>query len=225
MKTTSFPVRLAAAASLELLAVADYAAGPLHGALPAGFILAASHIAACFLFASAAPALAGEAFKAHPGLARAFVLGFSLPLPAVGPLTVCAFLRIIRDPPPEKTERRLYMFGESEIGLVKKSGPEQRQLLTTAAEIMNQRDSEARRNAILAMTADGTISGKIAKELFDIVWTEGGDPRDIVKARGTLEEAGVKFDGQTVTVEGYVSTATFYDPDGNALMLAQDLTS
>ncbi len=48
---------------------------------------------------------------------------------------------------------------------------------------------------------------------------------DIVKARGTLEEAGVKFDGQTVTVEGYVSTATFYDPDGNALMLAQDLTS
>lgn len=44
-------------------------------------------------------------------------------------------------------------------------------------------DAEAN-NAILAMTADGTISGKIAKELFDIVWTEGGDPREIVEARG-----------------------------------------
>ena len=47
---------------------------------------------------------------------------------------------------------------------------------------------------------------------------------DIVKARGSLEAAGVKFDGKTETVDGYVSTATFYDPDGNALMLAQDLT-
>ena len=31
-------------------------------------------------------------------------------------------------------------------------------------------------------------------------------------------------DGETDTIEGMVSTATFYDPDGNALMLAQDLT-
>jgi len=44
-------------------------------------------------------------------------------------------------------------------------------------------DAEAN-NAILAMTADGTISGKIAKEVFDIVWTEGGNPREIVEARG-----------------------------------------
>ena len=47
---------------------------------------------------------------------------------------------------------------------------------------------------------------------------------DIVKARGDLETAGVRFDGETLVVEGMVSTATFYDPDGNALMLAQDLT-
>lgn len=47
---------------------------------------------------------------------------------------------------------------------------------------------------------------------------------DIETARKGLEEAGVKFDGETDTVEGMVSTATFYDPDGNALMLAQDLT-
>lgn len=47
---------------------------------------------------------------------------------------------------------------------------------------------------------------------------------DIVTARNGLEGAGVKFDGETLVVEGMVSTATFYDPDGNALMLAQDLT-
>ncbi len=47
---------------------------------------------------------------------------------------------------------------------------------------------------------------------------------DIATARGALEGAGVRFDGPTETIEGMVSTATFYDPDGNALMLAQDLT-
>ncbi|MGB7242327.1 MAG: VOC family protein [Sulfitobacter sp.] len=48
---------------------------------------------------------------------------------------------------------------------------------------------------------------------------------DIEKARHDLEAAGVKFDGETDTVEGMVSTATFFDPDRNALMLAQDLTT
>lgn len=47
---------------------------------------------------------------------------------------------------------------------------------------------------------------------------------DISTARTALENAGVTFDGETETIEGMVSTATFYDPDGNALMLAQDLT-
>lgn len=47
---------------------------------------------------------------------------------------------------------------------------------------------------------------------------------DIATARGALEAAGVAFDGPTDTVEGMVSTATFYDPDKNAMMLAQDLT-
>lgn len=47
---------------------------------------------------------------------------------------------------------------------------------------------------------------------------------DIATSREGLEAAGVKFDGETIVVEGMVSTATFYDPDGNALMLAQDLT-
>ena len=47
---------------------------------------------------------------------------------------------------------------------------------------------------------------------------------DLDTARRALEAAGVKFDGETDVVEGMVKTATFYDPDGNALMLAEDLT-
>ncbi|CUH44369.1 MULTISPECIES: VOC family protein [Ruegeria] len=47
---------------------------------------------------------------------------------------------------------------------------------------------------------------------------------DIATARQALESSGVRFDGATETIEGMVSTATFYDPDGNALMLAQDLS-
>jgi aspartyl-tRNA(Asn)/glutamyl-tRNA(Gln) amidotransferase subunit B len=37
---------------------------------------------------------------------------------------------------------------------------------------------------IVDLIADGTISGKIAKDLFEIVWEEGGDPREVVEARG-----------------------------------------
>jgi aspartyl-tRNA(Asn)/glutamyl-tRNA(Gln) amidotransferase subunit B len=38
--------------------------------------------------------------------------------------------------------------------------------------------------AILDLISAGTISGKIAKDLFDICWNEGGDPHAIVEARG-----------------------------------------
>ena len=44
--------------------------------------------------------------------------------------------------------------------------------------------SAAANNAIIRMISDQTISGKIAKDLLDIVWTEGGDPRQVVEARG-----------------------------------------
>ena len=47
---------------------------------------------------------------------------------------------------------------------------------------------------------------------------------DLDTARQKLEQAKVRFDGETDVVEGMVKTATFYDPDGNALMLAEDLT-
>jgi aspartyl-tRNA(Asn)/glutamyl-tRNA(Gln) amidotransferase subunit B len=38
--------------------------------------------------------------------------------------------------------------------------------------------------AILDLIRDGTISGKIAKDVFEIVWSEGGEPAAIVEARG-----------------------------------------
>jgi len=44
--------------------------------------------------------------------------------------------------------------------------------------------SAAQLGAILDLIAQGTISGKIAKDLFEIVWSEGGDPHAIVEARG-----------------------------------------
>lgn len=44
--------------------------------------------------------------------------------------------------------------------------------------------SAAQLAAIIDLIGDGTISGKIAKDLFEIVWQEGGDPRAVVEARG-----------------------------------------
>jgi aspartyl-tRNA(Asn)/glutamyl-tRNA(Gln) amidotransferase subunit B len=38
--------------------------------------------------------------------------------------------------------------------------------------------------SIVDLIGDGTISGKIAKDLFEIVWNEGGEPRAIVEKRG-----------------------------------------
>lgn len=44
--------------------------------------------------------------------------------------------------------------------------------------------SAAQLGSILDLIGDGVISGKIAKDLFEIVWTEGGDPAAVVEARG-----------------------------------------
>lgn len=44
--------------------------------------------------------------------------------------------------------------------------------------------SAAQLGTIIDLIGEGTISGKIAKDLFEIVWAEGGDPRAIVERRG-----------------------------------------
>jgi aspartyl-tRNA(Asn)/glutamyl-tRNA(Gln) amidotransferase subunit B len=51
--------------------------------------------------------------------------------------------------------------------------------------------SASQLGTILDLLADGTISGKIAKDVFEIVWTEGGDPRAIVEARGLKQVTDV----------------------------------
>jgi predicted enzyme related to lactoylglutathione lyase len=47
---------------------------------------------------------------------------------------------------------------------------------------------------------------------------------DIDEARGQLEQRDVRFDGETMTIPEMVRLATFFDPDGNKFMLAQDLS-
>ena len=47
---------------------------------------------------------------------------------------------------------------------------------------------------------------------------------NIERARETLESRGVSFDGETIVHPGMVSLATFYDLDGNKLMLYRDLS-
>jgi aspartyl-tRNA(Asn)/glutamyl-tRNA(Gln) amidotransferase subunit B len=44
--------------------------------------------------------------------------------------------------------------------------------------------SAAQLGTIVDLIGEGTISGKIAKDLFEIVWQEGGDPRALVETRG-----------------------------------------
>ncbi len=44
--------------------------------------------------------------------------------------------------------------------------------------------SASQLGAVVDLISAGTISGKIAKDVFEIVWTEGGNPADIVEKRG-----------------------------------------
>ena len=44
--------------------------------------------------------------------------------------------------------------------------------------------SAAQLGGVIDLIGSGAISGKIAKDLFEILWTEGGDPAEIVEARG-----------------------------------------
>ena len=54
-------------------------------------------------------------------------------------------------------------------------------------DIVSSPVSAAQLGGILDLIGDKTISGKIAKDLFEIIWIEGGDPREVVKARGMAQ--------------------------------------
>jgi aspartyl-tRNA(Asn)/glutamyl-tRNA(Gln) amidotransferase subunit B len=51
-------------------------------------------------------------------------------------------------------------------------------------DVTNSPVSAAQLGTIVDLISNGTISGKMAKDLFEIVFTEGGDPAVIVEARG-----------------------------------------
>jgi aspartyl-tRNA(Asn)/glutamyl-tRNA(Gln) amidotransferase subunit B len=61
--------------------------------------------------------------------------------------------------------------------------------------------------AMLDLIRDGTISGKIAKDLFEIVWTEGGDPRAIVEQRGMKQVTDI------AAIEKVVDAIVAKNPD------------
>src|ERR1700730_5671646 len=67
--------------------------------------------------------------------------------------------------------------------------------------------SSAQLGAILDLIAEGTVSGKIAKELFEIVWAESGEPRTIV------EERGMKQVTDTSAIEKVVDDVVAKNPD------------
>lgn len=48
---------------------------------------------------------------------------------------------------------------------------------------------------------------------------------DLDAAKAALDAAGIRQDGPILDVPGMVRLLTFYDPDGNALMFYQDLSS
>jgi aspartyl-tRNA(Asn)/glutamyl-tRNA(Gln) amidotransferase subunit B len=52
------------------------------------------------------------------------------------------------------------------------------------AEIAASPVSAEQLGGILDLITEGTISGKIAKDVFEIIWSEGGNPREIVETRG-----------------------------------------
>ena len=58
-------------------------------------------------------------------------------------------------------------------------------------DIVSSPVSAAQLGQVLDLIKDGTISGKIAKDLFEVIWNEGGDPRAIVERRGMKQVTDV----------------------------------
>ncbi len=67
--------------------------------------------------------------------------------------------------------------------------------------------SAAQLGAILDLIASNAISGKIAKDVFEIVWGEGGDPAEIVEKRGLKQVT------DTGAIEAAVDAVIAANPD------------
>ena len=68
---------------------------------------------------------------------------------------------------------------------------------------------------IVDLITSGTISGKIAKEVFEIVWTEGGSPAEIVERRGLKQVT------DSGAIEKAVDEIIAQNPDKIAAVLAK----
>jgi aspartyl-tRNA(Asn)/glutamyl-tRNA(Gln) amidotransferase subunit B len=60
---------------------------------------------------------------------------------------------------------------------------------------------------IIDLIASGAISGKIAKDVFEIVWSEGGDPAEIVEKRGLKQVT------DTGAIEAAIDAVIAANPD------------
>jgi aspartyl-tRNA(Asn)/glutamyl-tRNA(Gln) amidotransferase subunit B len=67
--------------------------------------------------------------------------------------------------------------------------------------------SAAQLGSILDLIGQGTISGKIAKDVFEIVWTEGGEPHEIIERRGLQQVTDVS------AIEALVGEIVAANPD------------
>lgn len=67
--------------------------------------------------------------------------------------------------------------------------------------------SPAQLGGIVDLISKGDISGKIAKELFEIIYTEGGDPAEIVESRGMKQVT------DTGAIEAAVDAVINANPD------------
>jgi aspartyl-tRNA(Asn)/glutamyl-tRNA(Gln) amidotransferase subunit B len=67
--------------------------------------------------------------------------------------------------------------------------------------------SAAQLGGIIDLIASGAISGKIAKDVFEIVWNEGGNPADIVEKRGLKQLT------DTGAIEAAVDAVIAANPD------------
>jgi aspartyl-tRNA(Asn)/glutamyl-tRNA(Gln) amidotransferase subunit B len=75
--------------------------------------------------------------------------------------------------------------------------------------------SAAQLGEIVDLITSGTISGKIAKDVFEIIWTEGGSPSAVVESRGLKQVT------DTSAIEKAVDAIIAQNPDKIAAVLAK----
>ena len=82
-------------------------------------------------------------------------------------------------------------------------------------DIANSPLSAAQLGGIIDLITSNAISGKIAKDVFEIVWSEGGDPTEIVEKRGLKQVT------DTGAIEAAVDAVISANPDKVAAVKAK----